>query len=92
MYRENLEPMDKEVLLNELLDVAEQIGLEVRHVSFDGDGCGLCYLKGQWILFVDNQADLEDRLALTAKGLAGRAELDDLYIRPVLREMIESYR
>ncbi|MCF7957088.1 MAG: hypothetical protein K9M57_01430 [Phycisphaerae bacterium] len=84
--------MDTEVLLSELLDVAEKMGLEIRHVLLDGDGGGLCCLRGQWVLFVDGQASLEDCLATTVEALASRPELDDFYIRPQLRAMIESYK
>jgi hypothetical protein len=81
--------MDNIGLLAELLDLAEQVGIEVRHVYLGGEGGSLCRLRGKWVLFVDEGADIADQLATAASALAGRQELHDCYIKPQVRELLD---
>jgi hypothetical protein len=81
--------MDNKGLLAELLDLAEQIGIEVRQVYLGGEGGSLCRLRGKWVLFVDAGADMADQVASAAAALAGRQELNDRYIKPQVRELLE---
>jgi hypothetical protein len=81
--------MDNKGLLAELLDLAEQIGIEVRQVQLGGEGGSLCRLRGKWVLFVDEGADMADQVAAVAAALAGRQELNDRYLKPQVRELLE---
>lgn len=90
--KENLKTVETEALLNELLDLAEQLGLEIRRVFLDGRGGGLCRLGDKWVLFVDQSGDMAEQLAQTAGALARRDDLENLYIRPQVREIIEQFR
>jgi hypothetical protein len=84
--------VDDQALLTVLLDMAENAGIEVRHEALGGEGGGLCILRGKRILFVDIRALLADRIARTAEALAGLDELEDCYILPQVREVLEKYR
>ena len=84
--------MDTQNLLESLMELAAQMGVEIRQVPLDGDGGGLCLLKGKRILFVDTNASLPDQLARTAAGLATLEDGEDIYILPEVRELLEQYR
>lgn len=84
--------MDKQVLLTELLDLAGRLDIDVRQVYMTGEGGGLCKLRGRWVLFVDNAAPLPEQLARVAESLAGQDHLEDQYLLPEVREILEQYR
>ena len=84
--------MENEKLMNELLDLAERLEVEVRHECFGGDGGGLCRLRDRQVLFVDTDASPADQLDRTTAALAELNGLDNLYILPEIRQRLESYR
>ena len=86
-----LKILETEALLNELLDLAEQMGLEVRRTYLGGAGGGLCRVRGKWVLFVDQSVNLIDQLAQTAEALAQRPDLQNYYIKPQVRQIIEQF-
>ncbi|MBN2377020.1 MAG: hypothetical protein JXD22_11495 [Sedimentisphaerales bacterium] len=78
--------------MTRLLDLAEQVELEVRQVALGGEGGGLCVLRGKNILFVDTMADAEEQIATTAQALAGLEKIDDMYVLPQIREILDKHR
>lgn len=84
--------MDLQTRLDELLSLADQIGLTIRRESLGGSGGGLCILKGRRVLFLDTSADLETRYERTLAALAPLPDLDARYIRPDVREDIDRLR
>ena len=84
--------MENESILEELLDLAEKIGMEVRRASLSGQGGGLCVLRGRRILVVDVGLPPTDQVAQTAGALAGLPELEEMYLKPALRETLEANR
>ena len=84
--------MDTESQLAALLELAEELGIEVRQAALGGQGGGLCEVRGRRILFVDVLADWQDRLGRTAGALAELAELEQRYVAPQLRELLDRYR
>jgi len=89
--------MDKHGELRVLLDLAESVGIVIRRAPSGGDasagqghpGGALVSLHGRDMLFLDPAAGVADRIAVVAAALAGRKELDDLYIPPQVRQRIE---
>jgi hypothetical protein len=75
-----------------MLAAAKQCGIEVRQVSLGGEGGGLCEIKGKPVLFVDTMADVETSFARTAEALGSVAGIDEIFLRPEIREAIEQYR
>jgi hypothetical protein len=76
-----------------LLDLAEEIGLDVRPsppgaAGGDHPGGALVRLRGREILFIDPAAALADQVDAIASALAGRAELEDRYLPPELRQLL----
>ena len=86
-----LEPMDSEEQLQELLDLAERLGIKVRYVSLGDGGGGICTIRGEQVLFVDNAADSLERVAQTAAALAERVDVSEVYVLPEVREALERY-
>ena len=84
--------MDAGEQFERVLEVAEGIGLAVRFEPISGDGGGLCRIKGQNVLFVDTLADAGTRLERSLEALSRLPGIDDLYLRPDLREHIDRIR
>ncbi|MCH9021844.1 MAG: hypothetical protein IID32_03675 [Planctomycetes bacterium] len=84
--------MKAQSLMSELLDLAERLQIEVRCEFLRGRGAGLCTLHGRKILFVDSDASLADQIDQTAEAIASIGTLDDLYLRPQIRQLIDKYR
>ena len=77
---------------DELLALAERLGIGVRHAHLGGLGGGLAAFKGKRQLFIDLDADPADQLEQTAKAMARVDGLADVFIRPDVRELIEAAR
>jgi hypoxanthine phosphoribosyltransferase len=77
-------------LLDELLELARSLGIDVRHVeSCQERGGALVRLKGREVLFLDDSADSSERIEAVAGALAGRAELEGRFLMPEVRTAIE---
>ncbi len=76
----------------EMIDLARRIGLPVRNAHLGGNGGGLARVKGNAQLFIDLDADPLDQLEQTARAIASFSDLDGLYIRPDVREIIDKCR
>ena len=87
-----LKPMEDKSVLNGLLDLAERLGVEVRHEFLGGEGGGMCQLRGKNVLFVDLAAPLTEQIAQSAAALAGLENLEEQYMIPKVRQMLEKYR
>ena len=84
--------MDLSSRLENLLALAEQMGIDVRAEPMGGDGGGICRLRGKDVLFVDTSADLAARYDRTLAAMANLLELDNRYIVPEVRRDIDRQR
>lgn len=84
--------MDLESCVDELIALAEQIGLTVRREPLGGDGGGYCVVRDRRMLFIDTTADIETQYERTVSALAPLDELDRRYLRPEIRRDIERQR
>ena len=75
----------------EMLELARRMGMTVRHARLGGGGGGLAVVKGGRQLFVDLDADAADQLEQTAQALSGVLELESVYVRPDVRQVLERY-
>lgn len=73
----------------ELIEVAQRIGISVRHAKLGGTGGGMAKVKGTRQLFIDLDAMPEDQLEQTLHALAGLEEIDAVFIRPDVRKLLE---
>ncbi len=85
--------VDAVTQLESLLDLADDVGLAVRRVPGGADtdhpGGALVRLRDREVLFLDPDASVADQLAVAAGALRGRPQLDERYLPPELRELIE---
>jgi len=86
-----------ERLLEELVDVASKLGVDVRveplRVAAHFGSGGMCRLRGKSVVLLDSKSPLVDRLLTLADALAPLAErLDQVTIAPEARELLEAAR
>jgi len=76
-----------EELIQELKSVALQLGAEVRFEKGDFKG-GYCILKENKIIVVNKMATLQRKVMILSMALK-ELGVDDIYLSPKLREVIE---
>jgi hypothetical protein len=92
--------MDEYAKLRSLLDIVESFGIAIRRAPPRGDFAGigapddhpggaLVRLRDQEILFLDPTASVADRIAVAAAALAGRREVEEMFLPPEIRELID---
>jgi hypothetical protein len=84
--------MDSTAVLDELLMLLEAQNVTVRRDTLGGSGGGLCNIKGKNIFFLDTQASPTEAAAKCAEALAKVADIETLYIKPQIRELVEKYK
>lgn len=84
--------MDSAHQLGVYYDLFEKFGVEMRSEHLGGDGCNLCALKGKRIMFIDLDADVATRLDCCASALAQLPQIDEVFIPPEIRELIDKIR
>jgi hypothetical protein len=76
---------------DELLELARKMGVTVRHVRLGGGGGGLAKFKDQRQLFIDQDAAAMDQLEQTAKALAGLEGIEQVFVRPDVRRLLDDW-
>ena len=86
--------MEPRALLDELVQAARRLGVEVRSEPFETPaamGGGLCVVRGAQLVLIDRRAPLVDRLRALARAL-GDLGSDAVYMAPEARELVERSR
>ena len=83
--------MNEQRILEELLALLEANGIKIRNEPLGGSGGGLCTVKGQQIFFMDTQATSADAAAICADAVSKLLDIENLYIRPEVRQFIENH-
>lgn len=83
--------MNEQRIVEELLALLEAKGVTIRHEPLGGGAGGLCTIKGQHILFVDTQSPSADTAAFAAEAVAKLVDIENIYLRPEIRQFIESH-
>ncbi len=83
-------------LLRALLNVAERAGIEVRLEPLDPEMFsrhrgGICRIEGVRTIFIDSNAPIEEKTSVLLHAL-GQVDLDAIYMRPELRDRIDSQK
>ncbi len=81
--------MNEQKILEELLALLEASGAAIRNEPLGGSGGGLCTVKGRQIFFVDTQAPSAVVAAVCAEALPNVADIEQIYIKPQVRQFIE---
>ncbi len=83
--------MNEQRIVEELLTLLEANGVTIRNEPLGGSGGGLCTMKGQSIFFVDTQAQSADIAPICAEAVSKVVDIEKLYIKPEIRQFIESH-
>ncbi len=79
--------MNDELLLNQLKELAEKLGIEVRYekilmLKISSLWEGLCRIEGEYMLIVHSRLSVRGKIHLMSTALKD-FEIGDIYIRPV---------
>ena len=84
--------MDDSTLLAQLENLAEALGLQVRHERLDAESAfpagGLCRLRDRRFVILNEQASTAEKVRVLA-GVLRRFDLTGHYVLPALREILE---
>jgi hypothetical protein len=86
--------MDEQIIIEELEELAERFGIRIRYEPIRQDEDlvrvvgGLCLLRREYVLIIDSKAAMRDKIRTFAEALR-HFDLDQIYIKPVLRELLE---
>ena len=86
--------MDQNAIIDQLEELIKSFGVQIRHEAIKQDEDlvnmvgGLCLLRGQYLLIIDSKATMIDRINTLATALK-HFDLEQIYIRPVLRELLD---
>src|SRR5713101_1863687 len=86
--------MDDQPLFDELLHAAERLGVAVRMEPFETPaimGGGLCVVRGENLVLIDQRAPLLDRIRALVRALV-ELQSETVYMAPEARELIEALR
>ena len=85
--------MKDDTLIDYLEELAERFGIEIRYevIRQDEDLTfvvgGLCLLRGEYVLIINPRSSAKDKIKTLAMAIK-HFDLDQIYIRPVLRELL----
>jgi len=83
--------MNEQSILEDLLEILETNGVTVRNERLGGSGGGLCDVKGSKVFFVDTEAPSTETAALCAEAVAGIVNVEQLYMKPQVRQFVEDH-
>jgi hypothetical protein len=87
--------MNEEVLLNQLEELAEKLGILVRdeniNIEESSSSGGLCRIEGQYVIILHSKASVKEKIQVMITALQ-QFDLRDMYIKPVIRELLEEYK
>jgi hypothetical protein len=73
-------------LLRELEDIVQRLGYKLRYEKGDFEG-GYCLLKESYLFVINSKNEIDKRIGIIAKNLK-ELGVDDMYIKPQIREVI----
>ena len=86
--------MDAKTTLAELDALATKLKVTISYEAFTGEGMGpggLCRVKGKWRVIIDRRNSDGERAAILARAL-GRFDLDDHFLSPSVRALVDKHR
>ncbi len=85
-------PDDRTLLLH-MEEVASAIGLDIRYERLEGETSGfsggLCRIRSKQVLILSSEATPREKMMALARALR-RFDLSRVYLRPAVRELLES--
>ena len=84
----------EDIIVDQLEELAERLGVKIRcePIKQEEDAVkvvgGLCLLKGEYVLIIDSKAANGDKIRTLAKAVS-HFDLDQINVKPVLRELLD---
>lgn len=86
--------MNDEVLLRELEELAERLGISVRDESISSEDSsssgGLCRLEGKYMIILNSRAATGEKNQVMIRALR-QFDLGAIYVKPFIRELLGGY-
>lgn len=87
--------MTQEELLKQLEELADRVNVTIRYESLKNEDPstfgGLCRIKEQPVLFLHAKATVKRKIEMITEALK-RYDVDEIYLRPALREHLKKDR
>jgi len=84
--------LDETVTLGYLEALAHNLGVEIRYESMEGDdpfsSGGMCRIRDKQVIIINQRAATADKVRTLVKALKC-FDLTQIYLRPVLRDLLE---
>ena len=84
--------MDEEVILSQIEELADKLEILVRdeniNIEESSSTGGLCRVEGKYILILNSKATVREKIQVMIEAL-NQFDLSDIYIKPVIRELLE---
>jgi len=84
--------LDETATLGYLEALAHNLGVEIRYESMEGDNPfssgGMCRIRDKRVIIINQRATTADKVRTLVKALRC-FDLTHLYLRPVLRDLLE---
>jgi hypothetical protein len=84
--------MNQQQILEELVSLLETNGIQVRDEPLSGRCGGLCTVRGRSIMFLGSDTGVEDNADACAEAVNQAINIEELYIKPQVRQYIEAHR
>ncbi|MFA5422454.1 MAG: hypothetical protein WC374_01170 [Phycisphaerae bacterium] len=81
--------MNSHEVLQQLIALLEDNGVEVRSEPLGGSGGGLCKIKDKNIFFLDTQAPTAESANQSAEAVGRLVDIESIYLKPEIRQYIE---
>ncbi len=83
--------MDTRDILEELLNLLDLGGAQVRREAMGGGGGGMCVIKEKKVFFVDLDCPAAEMTATASRSVNELLDIEAIYIRPQVRQFLEKY-
>jgi hypothetical protein len=85
-------PLDDEIILRQLEDLADKLRIAVRCEKIDMEEAstagGLCRLKGDSFLILNSRATFQEKIQAAIEALR-QFDLSGIYVKLVIRELLD---
>ena len=82
--------MNQQQILEELISILETNGIHVRDERLSGQAGGLCTVRGRPTMFLNSCSCVQDNVDACAQAVNQAIDIEALYIKPQVRQTIES--
>ena len=87
--------MDDEILLSQLEELAEKLGILVRdeniNIEESSSPGGLCRIEGKYVIILNSKTTVKEKIQVMINALQ-QFDVSEIYIKPAIPELLEGYK